>query len=85
MGSENVSRETSAASGAEAVTPSDTTVFSTPGRALWVGATGNIAVRMAGDQSVVTFVGVPTGTMLALAVDKVMATNTTATSILLLR
>jgi hypothetical protein len=85
MGSEKVSRETSAASGAVTVTASDSTVFDPPGRAVYVGATGNLAVRMAGDQSVVTFVGVQTGALLPIAVDKVMSTNTTATSILLLR
>lgn len=85
MGSEKVSRETSPAAGASAVTPSDTTTFDPPGRGVWVGTTGNLAVRMAGDQSVVTFVGVPAGYLLPIAVDRIMSANTTATSIILLR
>lgn len=85
MASEKVSLSTAAAAGAAAVTPSDSTVYDPPGRALWVGALGNVAVRMAGDQSVITFVGVAAGTLLPIAVDKVMSTNTTASSINLLR
>lgn len=81
----NVSREVSSAAGATAVTTSDTTTYDPPGRALYVGVTGNVAVRMAGDLSTVTFVGVQGGTVLSICVDRVMATNTTATNIILLR
>lgn len=85
MSSEKVSREISSAAGGVAVTASDTTVHDPPGRALYVGGTGNVAVRMAGDQSSQTFVGVAAGSVLSICVDKVLSTGTTATSIILLR
>jgi hypothetical protein len=85
MGSEKVSRDTSAACGAAAVTASDTTVFDPPSRALYVGTAGNVAVRMAGDQAEVTFSNVQDGTLLPVAVDQVLSTGTTASDILLLR
>jgi hypothetical protein len=72
-----------AATGGAAVTPSDTTVIG-PFRALYVGATGNVALRMAGDNSVLTFVGLPAGTVLPVQFDRVMATNTTAGSLVAL-
>jgi hypothetical protein len=84
MGSENVSREISSAAGSVTVTPSDTTVYDPPGRAIYVGTTGDLAVRMAGDQSTPTFVGVQGGTLLSIAVDKVLAV-TDADDIVLLR
>jgi hypothetical protein len=65
-----------------AVTPSDSTVLSGV-RALYVGVTGNLAVRPVGG-SAVTFVAVPAGMILPIAVDRVMSTNTTATSIVAL-
>lgn len=47
---------------------------------LWIGATGNVAVR---DKfgNVSTLLAVPTGTMLDVRAERVMSTNTTATSI----
>jgi len=68
---------------AEAVTPSDDTVFSTPTRGLYVGADGNVAVRMWKGQNSVTFVGVKGGTVLPIIVDKVLSagSGTTASSI----
>ncbi len=66
------------AEAAAAVTASDSTVVNF--RSLYIGATGNVAVTMKNGQ-VVTFVGVPTGMILPVVVTKVMATNTTATSI----
>lgn len=85
MGNEKVSREINSAAGAVTVTKSDSTTYDPPGRALYVGVTGNVAVRMAGDQSVVTFINVQGGSMLSICVDRVMSTNTTATDVLLLR
>lgn len=85
MGSEKVSREISSAAGSVTVTPSDATVFDPPGRALYVGTTGNVAVRMAGDQSTPVFTNVQGGSMLSICVDKVLGTNTTASNIVLLR
>lgn len=70
---------------AEAVTPSDVTALE-PTRGLFVGGAGNIAVRMAGpDKNTVTFTGVLAGSWLPLIVDRVMATNTTATNIVAVR
>jgi hypothetical protein len=61
-------------------------------RGLYVGATGNIAVRMAdrspttpgGSGSTVTFASVPAGSILPIQVDQVLLTGTTASSILAL-
>ena len=61
-----------------AVVPSDTTVFAAT-RAVYVGVTGDIALRMS-DGSLVTLVAVPAGSLLPISADKIMATNTTATS-----
>lgn len=72
---------TAPAHGAVAVTPSDSTVIPTT-RSLYIGTTGNLAVVMADGQTV-TFNAVPVG-ILAIQVDKVMATNTTASTILAL-
>lgn len=80
-----VSREINPAAGSATVTASDTTIFDPPGRALYIGGAGNVAVRMAGDESTPIFVGVQAGTMLSVCVDKVLSTGTTATSIILLR
>lgn len=64
-----------------AVTPSNSTVFTSPTRAVWVGGAGNLAVMMDGDSVAVTLVGVTVGTMLPISVIQVMATSTTATNI----
>lgn len=68
------------ASSAFAVTKSDVTVFAQPTRSLWVGGTGDVAVRML-DQTTVTFTAVPAGNLLPVRVDKVLSTGTTATNI----
>jgi hypothetical protein len=65
--------------GGIAITASDSTVLSPVLRALYVGGAGNVAVRML-DGSTQTFVGVAAGTVLPIQIDKVMATNTTASS-----
>ena len=67
---------------AAAVTTSDATVIPKT-RALWVGVAGNVAVRMAGDGSLVTLTGAAVG-ILPVQVDKVLSTGTTATTILAL-
>ena len=64
-----------------AIINSDITVFTKPTRALWVGVGGNLAVLLNGDTVPVTLLGVAAGTMLNLSVIQVMATNTTASSI----
>lgn len=72
----------SPARNALAVTPSDATVFPQPTRQLWVGGTGNLALRLAGDTVAVTLSAVPAGTIIKdVAAVQVMATNTTATLI----
>lgn len=67
--------------GAVAVTPSDATVLPVT-RALYIGTTGNVAVRMA-DGMTITFTTVPVG-ILPIQVDMVMSTNTTASNIIAL-
>jgi hypothetical protein len=67
---------------AAAVVTSDVTVLPRF-RALYIGVSGDVAIRMWKGQNVVTFKAVPVG-ILAVAGDKVMATNTTATNILAL-
>lgn len=61
------------------VTPADGTVLDPPTRALYIGGTGNINVRMV-DGMDLLLSNVPVG-ILPLRVDKVYATNTTATLI----
>jgi hypothetical protein len=76
-----MSRMFAPASDAVAVTKSDATILPKT-RALYVGGTGDIAVRMAGGTSV-TFSAVPVG-VLHIQVDQVKSTSTTATNILAL-
>ena len=45
---------------AAVVTASDVTVLS-PTRELWIGVTGNLTLRMAGDGATVQFLNVPVG------------------------
>lgn len=67
------------------VTSNNTTVFSQPTRALYVGVGGNIAVTMVGynnSNTALTFVGVQAGTVLPIRVQQVKRTGTTANSII---
>lgn len=64
------------------VTPSDSTVVNC--QELWVGGAGNVAIIADGDTSAVTITGVNAGTLLPIACNKVMSTNTTATNIVAL-
>ena len=52
-------------------------------RGVYVGVGGNVAVRSTATGDVVTFVGVPTGQLVIGSFDRVMSTNTTATTMLL--
>jgi len=71
--------------GAVTVTPSDATTYDPALRGLYVGVSGNVAVRFA-DGTTATFVGLAAGTVHTIAcVDRVLATGTTATSILAFR
>lgn len=63
-----------------AVTPSDTTNFTTPARSLYVGSGGNV-VCVNGEGEAVTFTGVPTGAILPVVAYRVNSTSTTAASI----
>lgn len=64
---------------AAAVTPSDSTALTS--RAVWVGGTGDLAVRLSGATgTTVVFTAVPAGTLLPMSVVRVMAA-TTATNI----
>lgn len=69
---------------AAAVTPSDTAIIDPPTKALYIGAAGNIAAVLADDSDPVTFVGLSAGQTLPVRVKKVMATGTTAASIVAL-
>lgn len=69
---------------AAAVTPADADLPTLPTKGLYVGGAGNVAVVMAGGGAAVTFSGVSAGTVLAIRVDRVNATNTTATAIVAL-
>lgn len=72
------SKDIASAYGAAAVTASDATIIPTT-RALYIGVTGNIAVRMA-NGDLPTFANVPVG-VFPIQVDKVLSTGTTASSI----
>lgn len=65
---------------ASAVTPSDSTTFDPPARALYVGGAGTVKIDTpAGDA--VSFVGLAAGTTLSVQATKVYATGTNATNI----
>lgn len=57
-----------------------TNTFSQPTRALYVGTTGNVHVRMLKNQANALFVAVPAGTILPIRVDTIWDTTTTANS-----
>ncbi len=75
---------TSPAQDAEAVTPSDAAALPRAARALYVGSAGNLRLRMLSGVDV-TFTAVPAGTLLPLRATHVLATGTTAGSIVALR
>lgn len=72
---------TVSAHGAVAVTASDATVFPVC-RALYVGTTGNLNVRMP-DGMTIVFANVPVG-IFPIQVDQVLSTSTTASNIIAL-
>lgn len=67
-----------------AVTPDDDADLAFRTRGLWVGGTGDVAVQWP-DGSDSIFVAVPAGTLLAIRVDRVLATGTDATNIVALK
>ena len=68
-------------SGAFSITPSDATVFAEYTRGLYVGVSGNVAVKMA-DGTTVTFTNLAAGIVHPLRVQQVLATGTTATGVI---
>lgn len=74
---------TSVVTAAEAVDISATDhTFSNVVRGLYVGAAGNLTVRLVGDDTDAVFANVVAGTVLPVAVASVRKTGTTAGSIL---
>lgn len=73
----------SPARSASTVAPNDTLDLPFVSRALYVGQSGSLSVEMA-DGGIVTFEGVPAGSMLPIRVSKVRATDTSATAIITL-
>lgn len=69
---------------ASTITTSNTTVYTQPTRALYIGGAGNITVDMADGGSSVLFVGIQGGTLLPIQVTRVYATGTSATNIVAL-
>lgn len=67
---------------AVAVTPDDDAVL--PAGTLFIGSTGNVAVRTKGG-SLVTFTNVANSFILPVLVDKVLDTGTTASNIVIMR
>lgn len=65
------------------ITPSDSAFVEGTPVALYVGGAGDIAIESK-DGSVVTLVGVQTGTYMYVQPVKVLATNTTATNLIAL-
>lgn len=67
--------------GAAAVTPHDTNPLADPVSALYIGGAGNVKVVMENGETV-TFIAIPVGTILPIAVLRVFNTDTTATNII---
>lgn len=65
---------------AEAVSPTNDLAVG-PYRGLWIGGTGDVTVICVRDDTAVTFVAVPAGTYIPVAVKEVRATGTSATNI----
>ena len=76
-------RTVSAGSGV-AVTPHDSNDLAAVTRGLYVGGAGNLELLLERDTSAVVLVGVIAGSLLPLRVKRVLASSTTATSIVAL-
>jgi hypothetical protein len=77
------------ASGAFAVTPSDSANLAQASRGLWIGGAGNVNVYMSAEANrntptAVLFSGIPAGTLLPISVYRVLSASTTATLIVAL-
>lgn len=76
--------DTATAVDAQAVTPSDSATLTNGAcLALYIGVAGNVAL-VTSQGTTVTFVGLNAGSILPVRTNKVLATGTTATSILAL-
>lgn len=75
---------TAPARAATAIVPSDSLPLAHTTRAIYVGQSGDLRVRMASDE-VVTFVAVPAGVVYPFRLMQVMATGTTAGGLVGLR
>jgi hypothetical protein len=64
------------------ITPSDTNELPIVTRAIYVGGTGDITLRLAGDIGSQLIKSVPSGTMLPLRARQVYATGTGATQLI---
>ena len=69
---------------ADAILPSDSATLPKATRGLYVGATGDLRVRLVSGATV-TLAAVPGGSLLPLRVDQVLATGTTAGALVGLR
>jgi hypothetical protein len=67
------------------ITPSDASDLPEPVREPWIGGAGSVRVILADDTNPVTFSAVAAGTLLPVIARCVLATGTTATSIVGLR
>lgn len=74
--------DTRASISAFAITPNDGADLATNTRGIYVGGTGNLAVILEDDTSVVTFMAVPVGSLLPIRVKRVNSTGTTATNLI---
>lgn len=75
---------TSPAFAAIAVTPNDGADLANTSRGLWVGQGGDVAVILVNDTASVVIANVSGGSLLPIRVKRVLATGTTATSIVAL-
>lgn len=66
-----------------AVTPNDNTDLAVTSRAIWVGGAGAISLTTEGGDTVLIS-GIPAGTLLPIAANRIRATGTTATLIVAL-
>jgi hypothetical protein len=66
----------SPADSAVAISANDSTVLDQPPRALYIGAGGDLVVRMQGSQNEITYSNVISGSILTIRVDKVLTSST---------
>jgi len=80
----NLSRNVASSDDAEAITASDTVVFTKARvtRGVYVGVGGNVVALIGG--SAITFSNVPTGMILPISCTRINSTSTTATNMVAL-